>query len=226
LIIVPHSEDVTLRFEGNKILDPNTATLSVKDFYEHYTSDENASNFIRKLPAAWKHLHKGNKPVLCLDIYIDRERVCASDHKRHLYLIHLQWTARADSSGLASNSRSSLPKHALPDLTGTENENPLAKRIHTGGSLVMGSQFHISKRTERTAIITRTPVSLSKITCVITNNETAQYELELTGTMIYGDLRDFPMCSGSMKHIYDVCESFLAMSNISEATSAAQVSRR
>ena len=67
----------------------------------------------------------------------------------------------------------------------------------------MGSQFRISNRTQLSVIIKRTPVSLRKIICVL-EDDTAEPRFEHVPDIIRGDLRDTPVTSGSMKHIYDV----------------------
>ncbi|KAL0945668.1 hypothetical protein HGRIS_014820 [Hohenbuehelia grisea] len=66
-------EDVSIRFHGNKVLEPNTTTLTIGEFYSHYSSPSRASIYIDSPPKVWSTLSKAKSPLLCLEIYIDYE---------------------------------------------------------------------------------------------------------------------------------------------------------
>lgn len=72
------SEETTVRWYGNRSLDPNTANLSARDFYDYYNrpSEVNASIKDADIPAMFKGLVKGKKgPKLFIEIYIDYNAV-------------------------------------------------------------------------------------------------------------------------------------------------------
>ncbi|KAL0955300.1 hypothetical protein HGRIS_004189 [Hohenbuehelia grisea] len=66
-------EDVSIRFHGNKVLEPNTTTLTIGEFYSHYSSPSRASIYIDSPPKVWSTLSKAKSPLLCLEIFIDYE---------------------------------------------------------------------------------------------------------------------------------------------------------
>jgi hypothetical protein len=72
-----YSEDVTIRLNGNVSLQPDTSTLSVGDFYTHYTTGMNASRVFEELPPMWRYLKKSKVRIICLEMYIDHDRVRA-----------------------------------------------------------------------------------------------------------------------------------------------------
>lgn len=64
-------EHVSFRWAGNKLLDHDTSTLRLGDFYTHYNTPSKAPLYLNEVPIAFKHLRKTKLPVLCFDMYID-----------------------------------------------------------------------------------------------------------------------------------------------------------
>ncbi|KAK7029308.1 kinase-like domain-containing protein [Favolaschia claudopus] len=65
-------EEVSFRWHGNRILDPGTHTLVLSEFYAHYSSPTNASEYLHNVPAQWKNFEKtrATKRFICLEIYV------------------------------------------------------------------------------------------------------------------------------------------------------------
>ena len=71
----------------------------------------------------------------------------------------------------------------------------------------MTSQFRLSNRANLSTIITQSHIVLKKIICHV-DEVTADCTFEDVSKSIQGQLSDMPMSSGSMKHAYDVGESY------------------
>lgn len=74
-------EEVSFRWSGNRTLDPNTATLTAQEFYNHYNtpSESNAALKVDQIPTFFKSNVKRQKgPMLFFDMYIDWKLVSAS----------------------------------------------------------------------------------------------------------------------------------------------------
>ena len=68
------SDEVSFRWSGNRTLDPNTATLTAHDFYNHYNtpSESNATLKVDQIPTFFKsNVKKQKGPMLFFDMYID-----------------------------------------------------------------------------------------------------------------------------------------------------------
>lgn len=65
------SSEVVFRFAGNKVLDPGTATMTVGEFYDHYSHPSRAAIYVERVPSDWKPLAaKGKPPLICLEAFI------------------------------------------------------------------------------------------------------------------------------------------------------------
>jgi len=180
-------EDVTFRFEGNKVLETDTAGLTLQDFYAYYSTPSMAPIYISKVPLVWKHHTKSKMPLLCLEMYIDFD----------------SWSDRMETTENDDRHRSVLTKRARHDENHFENSEAdvtARKRRHIG---TMKSQFRLSTRTELSVIVTQSRVILKKIICSL-DESTADRTFEAVGEIIQGQLSDTPMSSGSMKHAYDL----------------------
>jgi hypothetical protein len=71
-----YSEDVSFRFEGNKVLELDTSSLTLQEFYAYYSTPSMAPIYLLKVPPVWKHHLKSKTPLLCLEMYIDFDAVC------------------------------------------------------------------------------------------------------------------------------------------------------
>jgi len=68
-------EEVNFRWGGNRSIDPGTATLTLKDFYDHYNRPSEANAAINSLnvPTAWKMARKAKPNIghLYFDMFIE-----------------------------------------------------------------------------------------------------------------------------------------------------------
>jgi hypothetical protein len=69
------SNEVSFRFAGNKILDDGTSSLTLGEFYSHYSTPSNAPLYLQTVPTIWKPHVKGKVPLLCFEMYINVEMV-------------------------------------------------------------------------------------------------------------------------------------------------------
>lgn len=70
-----HRDEVTIRWHDNQTLQPNTSTLTLKEFYDFYTQPSMAASFPNSIPPVWKSLAKRRTPLLCINFYIDMSAV-------------------------------------------------------------------------------------------------------------------------------------------------------
>ncbi|KAJ6566837.1 kinase-like domain-containing protein [Mycena capillaripes] len=182
--LVPLEDDETsFRWSDNRLLDRNTSTMTLGDFYTYHSTPSNAPIYLHdSVPKKWKHFLKTakNSPFICLELYIHYDAIYSSKtnevagHKR----------GRTESS---------------KNLTAPKN-----KQIRpSAGSGVLSSEFSLSGRTSRAAVQTQSPITFKKITC-ITAVQTGNPTLIDTGEIFHGHIFDKPFSSGTMKQAFDL----------------------
>ncbi|KJA20506.1 hypothetical protein HYPSUDRAFT_1090968 [Hypholoma sublateritium FD-334 SS-4] len=169
-------EHVSFRWAGNKLLDHDTATLRLGDFYTHYNTPSKVPLYLSDVPLAFKHLRKTKLPVLCFDMYIDYALVRDSILPRK--------RMRASSSAAVSQVQSVRPRRNL-----------------TGAALV--SHFSLSTRAGPSEVHRQSAVVLKKVTCVA-DNTTGVCKLIDEDITVMGNVLATPFSSGAMKEAYDL----------------------
>jgi hypothetical protein len=108
--------EVSLRWAGNRLPEPNSLTGSLANFYKmHSSSTEKLAAYIENIPTSFRKIAKGhNSKLICLEfvVNIDLVRLGAPRHlTMHLhpskYGEHMERDAesRGDDEGLVTNSR-------------------------------------------------------------------------------------------------------------------------
>jgi len=186
-------EEVSIHWDSNQVLAPDTSTLTLSEFYAHHATPSMAY-VLNKVPQVWKHHIKGNKILFCFEMYID----------------YRAWQLRTQINDEDMSCRKmiksmtrSVSKRRQAD-TELENDRVSSSGKHHRLSGVGGlqSHFRLSSRTGPTLIHKRSQVVLKKIICSVVP-DTGECEFEDTDEVITGLLRDSPFSSGSMKHAYD-----------------------
>ncbi|KAJ7926924.1 kinase-like domain-containing protein, partial [Mycena leptocephala] len=181
--LVPLEDDETsFRWSDNRLLDRNTSTMTLGDFYTYHSTPSNAPMYLHDVPKKWKHFLKTakNSPFICLELYIHYDALYSSKmgevtgHKR----------GRTESS-----KNVAAPKN--------KQIRPLA------GGGVLSSEFSLSARAGRTAVQTQSPITFKKINC-ITAIQTGNPTLIDTGDIFRGHIFDKPFSSGTMKQAFDL----------------------
>jgi hypothetical protein len=69
-------EEVTFRWHGGILLEPNTANMTLGQFYAFYSTPSRAPIYLTTVPAQWKTMAKqGKTPTVFLELYIDSTAV-------------------------------------------------------------------------------------------------------------------------------------------------------
>ncbi|KAF8173301.1 kinase-like domain-containing protein [Pholiota molesta] len=182
-------EETSFRWSGNRTLDPNTANLSARDFYDYYNRPSEGGNAaIRNsdIPTFFKGPMKGQKgPKLFLEIYIDH-------------------TAVKNSSYMAA----SLQKKRNRNDSTASLTSAKAKQVKASeGNSIFQSEFNVSTRARRIGTILETrascnEVKLEKHVCVASARGAPS--ILGTGNTLVGSLNSKPFGRGSMKLAYDL----------------------
>ncbi|KAL0952298.1 hypothetical protein HGRIS_006587 [Hohenbuehelia grisea] len=175
-------EDASIRFHGNRVLEPNTMTLNLGHFYTHYSSPSNAAIYVENPPKNCQHLRKKNSPLLCLEIYIDYE----------------SWFCRTHED----SENNSLPVTTKPSRKRSRVESTTVastRAKQTRKSTTFSSGFTLGK-----AIPTaRSAVFLKIVTCSM-NVENARPQLHKGAEVLKGMIHDQPFAKGLMKAVFDL----------------------
>jgi hypothetical protein len=76
LSLIVIREEVDFRWHGNRVLDPGTHTLSLNDFYAHYSTPSNAPVYLQGVPTQWKSFERSRGRFVCLELYVRVDKVC------------------------------------------------------------------------------------------------------------------------------------------------------
>ncbi|KAG6848200.1 hypothetical protein H0H93_002484 [Arthromyces matolae] len=193
-------DDCSLRFCNNQNLEDNTSTLTVGQFYEHYSKSAQATMYFdpKRIPPTFRHLTHGGKRVLCLELFVN------IDH----------WELRKDtlenenestvSTMIHASARSVARKRARAPSSAAEQDGEDFRRRKSG--LLAGvppSTFRLSARAGPSVVYKQTAVKLKIIHCVFDATE-SDCKLVTERQPVSGFILDEPFKSGSMKHAYDL----------------------
>ncbi|KAK7058136.1 kinase-like domain-containing protein [Favolaschia claudopus] len=180
------AEEVTFRWHGSLLLDPNTANMTVRDFYAYYSAPSRASIFMSSVPTMWKGMAKTNRAAIYLELYID------------VSAFHLRSSGEDDSSSALVSSRrkralSSTSEGANRDYEATKRRNPS-----------MGPLKSMFVPTSSSAIVVHkvSPVTLKKTICTA-DNITGVPEFEEAEIEVSGVIRDTHFAKGAMKYAFE-----------------------
>ncbi|KAJ7094940.1 hypothetical protein C8R44DRAFT_749230 [Mycena epipterygia] len=181
-------DEVTFRWHGGILLEPNTANMLLGQFYTFYSTPSCASIYLSTVPASWKSMSKSNKgPTIWLELYID-----SAAYKHCLAIL------KAKSEGVASSSMdsmmtsalsSSVRKRALSSTSEGSNRDEANKCSNISG--VMKSMF-VPSSSGIVKVHKYTSVTLNPVICVTDSI-----------TVISGTTRDVHFSEGAMTHAYD-----------------------
>ncbi|KAF7354006.1 hypothetical protein MVEN_01087400 [Mycena venus] len=188
-------EHVSIRWHNNRMPIPNTANLTVGDFYATHSTNGNAAIYLENVPSCWKSLSaKKKQPFMALELYVDTE----------------SW---ADSTKISDDDTSStlrsIQNHpSRKRANSAESDHSLVKRTRTAEILSsqdshLRSEFRMSNISGVAPVYTRSLVTLKKIVC-ISDPDQCTPEFESSSETVVGKLRDVPFSSGAMKHAYDM----------------------
>ncbi|KAJ7327592.1 kinase-like domain-containing protein [Mycena albidolilacea] len=181
--LVPLEDDETsFRWSDNRLLDRNTSTMTLGDFYTYHSTPSNAPIYLHDVPKKWKHFLKTakNSPFICLELYI---------HYDALY------SSKTDQATGHKRGRTESSKNIAA---------PKNKQIRPSvGGGVLSSEFSLSGRVGRATVQTQSPITFKKITC-ITAIQTGNPTLIDTGDIFRGHIFDKPFSSGTMKQAFDL----------------------
>ncbi|KAJ7092527.1 kinase-like domain-containing protein [Mycena crocata] len=187
--------ETAFRWCFDRLLEPNTATMTLGDFYTYHSTPSNSPIYLQEVPKKWKHYLKSAKtqPFICLELYIK----------------HDAWTARKDAiennGTIADDITSAINEVATRKRRRTESESSGGQPPKQKQSLAIPllSEFSLSTRTGRAVIHKQSDITFKKITC-ITTVATGNPRLVITGDIVRGQIFDKPFASGTMKNAFDL----------------------
>ncbi|KAJ7735776.1 kinase-like domain-containing protein [Mycena metata] len=195
------NEEVTFRFHGSKVLEKNTENMILGDFYVFYSTPSRSPIYLASIPTAWKPMAKTSKGgTLYLKLYIDS----AMFQTR----VELSEGAQSVDSMIDSTTASVIRKRTLSSVS----EAPMGSRFQPTNPKIM----EVHKRSS---------VTLKKVVCVV-DDVNGVVELEDTGEIITGAIRDVYFARGAMKNAHDfktegghslVAKHFYRISDTAEA---------
>ncbi|KAJ7874313.1 hypothetical protein B0H14DRAFT_3131042 [Mycena olivaceomarginata] len=197
-------DEVSIRWFNNRVLDADTATMTLGDFYAYYSTPSNAPMYLQNVPPMWRHfLKQKSSPFICLEIYLD----LGSMQKRLDNLENNESDSEFDPDRmLRSAAKSAVRKTTKRSRTestasATSTRQPIKLPRTNGG--VPASEFGLSARAGRSQIHKQSEITFKKIIC-ITTVATGECKLVESGDVLHGNILDKPFASGSMKHAYDL----------------------
>ncbi|KAF7343676.1 hypothetical protein MSAN_01947400 [Mycena sanguinolenta] len=184
------NEEVTFRFHGGKLLEPDTANMTLGQFYSFYSTPSRAPIYLTNIPTQWKQLAKTTRgSIIFLELYIDsimfKNRIEMSDgHSSTDSLID----SVLDSSVKRKRTLSSVSEGANRNISMIKRPAPMKSMfVPTNAGSVKVHQ--------------RSSITLKKIIC-IADSVTGKVEFEETTELISGTIRDEPFGHGAMKNAY------------------------
>ncbi|KAJ7099232.1 kinase-like domain-containing protein, partial [Mycena belliarum] len=189
---VPIDDDeVSIRWFNNRVLDPDTATMTLGEFYSYYSTPSNAPMYLQNVPTMWKHYLKQAKanPFICLEMYLDQG---AFDYE------NMARSATASAAGKRKRGRAPSTSSST-----SEREQPMKQARPSGGGMFRPSLFGLSNRAGRSSILKQSEVTFKKITC-FTTVSTGACQFVDSGELVVGHILDEPFGSGTMKSAYDL----------------------
>ncbi|KAG6834916.1 hypothetical protein H0H93_006404 [Arthromyces matolae] len=195
-------DDCSLRFCNNQNLEDNTSTLTVGQFYDHYSKSPQATMYFdpKRIPTTFRHLtHSGKKnPLLCLELFLNIDhwevrKASLEDQNESTVskMIH-------DSTHSVARKRARAPSSAIEQ----DAEN-LRRRKSGPLTGVPPSTFCLSTRAGLSLVHKQTAVKLKIIRCVFDDTE-SDCKLVVEKQPVSGFILDEPFKSGTMKHAYDL----------------------
>ncbi|KAJ7456336.1 hypothetical protein B0H11DRAFT_1925661 [Mycena galericulata] len=188
--------EVTIRWTGSLLLEPNTSNMLLGQFYAYYSVPSRSSIYLATIPLMWKSACKTTKgPVIWIELYIDSLAV-----NKHIDALSQTPTSSSSmNSMIGSAFQSTVRKRALSSTSeGTNRDDRATKRSNVPGP--SQSMFVPSDNTIQ--VHQRSSVTLKKIICV-TDATTGEVEFEETSAQISGDIRSNHFSKGAMKYAFD-----------------------
>ncbi|KAJ7443203.1 kinase-like domain-containing protein [Mycena galericulata] len=186
--------EVTIRWTGSLLLEPNTSNMLLGQFYAYYSVPSRSSIYLATIPLMWKSACKATKgPAIWIELYIDSLAV----NKRIDALS--QTPTSSMNSMIGSAFQSTVRKRALSSTSeGTNRDDRATKRSNVPGP----SQSMFVPSDNTTQVHQRSSVTLKKIICV-TDATTGEVEFEETSVQISGGIRSNHFSKGAMKYAFD-----------------------
>ncbi|KAJ7794898.1 kinase-like domain-containing protein [Mycena olivaceomarginata] len=180
-------EEVTFRWHGGILLEPNTANMTLGQFYAFYSTPSRAPIYLTTVPTQWKTMAKqGKTPTVFLELYIDSTA----------------FTLR-QNFGRGSADDSDDDMGSCLRITSSVAGR---KRTRTLSSTSEGANrdYGANKRCNSSAITVHkvSPVTLKKIVCIV-DHTTGVPDFEESLDEISGNIRDSHFGKGAMKYAYD-----------------------
>ncbi|KAJ7431817.1 kinase-like domain-containing protein, partial [Mycena galericulata] len=175
-------EDASFRWCHGRLLERDTSSMTLGDFYAYHSTPTNAPIYLMNVPTMFKHFLKTarTQPFICLEMYLG--------------LI----------SEVISNGSGNMDtrKRGRTESTRTEPLGNASKQLRptVPGDVVPESQFSRSRRSELT-VQQQSEITFKRINC-ITAVSTGQCTLVDSGEIFRGFILDKPFASGRMKHAY------------------------
>ncbi|KAJ7482209.1 kinase-like domain-containing protein [Mycena galericulata] len=187
--------EVTIRWTGSLLLEPNTSNMLLGQFYAYYSVPSRSSIYFTTIPLMWKSACKATKGLaIWIELYIDSLAV----NKRIDALS--QTPTSSMNSIIGSAFQSTVRKRALSSTSeGTNRDDRATKRSNVPGP----SQSMFVPSDNTTQVHQRSSVTLKKIICV-TDATTGEVEFEETSVQISGGIRSNHFSKGAMKYAFDV----------------------
>ncbi|KAJ7156232.1 kinase-like domain-containing protein [Mycena filopes] len=204
--IAIEDDEVSIRWFNNRVLDANTSTMTLGDFYAYYSTPSNAPMYLQNVPPMWKHyLKQKSSPFICLEMYLDFTTM----QKRIDNLENNTSDSEFDCDRMLRSAATSAAQKNARKRSRTEStastsssKQPTTKQPRANGGVPV-SQFGLSHRVGRSEVHKQSEITFKKVLC-ITTVTTGQCKLVDSGDIYYGYILDKPFSSGAMKHAYDL----------------------
>ncbi|KAJ7195475.1 kinase-like domain-containing protein [Mycena pura] len=176
-------EEVDFRWHGNRVLDPGTHTLSLNDFYAHYSTPSNTPVYLQNIPTQWKSFDRsrGSKRFVCLELYVRVDK----------------WQERVSEQDIEEYPSSAGRKRAR-----TRSAVSTAAKQPRLSDAVPESRFTLSGRTNATTIQKWSAITFRKLKCIVADVDGATKLME--EEIMRGKIFDEPFSSGTMKIAFDL----------------------
>ncbi|KAJ7926584.1 hypothetical protein B0H13DRAFT_1862048 [Mycena leptocephala] len=166
------NEEVTFRWHGSKLLEPNTANMTLGQFYAFYSTPSRAPIYLSNVPTIWKAVSKASKShTVCLELYIDSKMF-----QTRLEL--LEGSSSSSSSMMSSALASVARKRTLSSVSEGANRNDIASKRPAP----MKSTF-VPTNSSSITLHQRSSVTLREIIC-IADASTGEAEFEETAESV------------------------------------------
>ncbi|KAF8161813.1 kinase-like domain-containing protein [Mycena galopus ATCC 62051] len=179
-------EHVSIRWHNNRMPVPDTANLTVGDFYAAHSTNGNAAIYLENVPSCWKSLSAKKKQVfMALELYVDTEN-----------------STKISGDDTSSTLRSIQNHPSRKRANSAESDHSLVKCTRTT-EILPSQEFRMSNISGMAPVYTWSLVTLKKIVC-ISDPDQCTPEFESSGETVAGKLCDVPFSSGAMKHAYNM----------------------